>query len=848
MWISYSDSEVNSFHPVCERALNYALKLKGLDNDYVAKHHQTTGSLEMDYVIQNTNTGKYLCVVEVKRTPADVHSARYQFQAMSYVQMNAGQNEKPFYILTNLEYAFSFRYDSTRPRVFQQMLKPGLTHVGDFSSYTEQDFIEKLGDFFAQQIDDFLNDRYDYLVTLEDFANHMEAIKSNNKRWKTHLAVLLYEYIRGAFNAVSRNELKDIRLFRSDVQRICDEALRVNFKDIFTYSNSNFENTFSISKSMFSDIYNFGEQNINGNTIAGILHSIISSGHEHEGEVPTDLELARIVAVLAKHSSNNLKNGGIICDPAAGSGNLINEIIPEFNLKPTQILANDVNSKLLELLSMRIGLNYPKTISKRNSPQIYNKDIADMDENIFSDVEVVVMNPPFCAGINSIPRRNKIYTKIRKLTRNKPDTDVGQMPLEAAFLEMVLNLVKEGTTIACIFPKTHLMGRGPESQVIRRLLLNSFGLHTVFTYPGEDIFDDVTMDTCVLVGHAHTRNDEIKVISSYDRIPDIDTHHFYNSLAQKMTASFSQITPGIVGKYISFEELSGAIIDGWRALNSEMVEAITFVEEKIKLNTKIKSLEDCEIPIKRGIAGNSGGSDLMFIDSRDDFKPLLGHLTINTASGIRNARKLKAIDIGRGDSEFFDISLNDDNTVDETIRIFNSLSVRAGKQQRKTKTNDEWKKILKRESDGRVSENSVLIPRGIRVHGKVYLSKSPVFVSTNFVVCSLPSYEDAILMASWMSTIFYQLVCEVCSKDQEGMRKMECTDILKTYVPDKKLVTKNTIDKIKKEIDKIDFIELKNPVIREVDKIWAEELFGADSSDSLEDAKRLLSYLANKRN
>lgn len=129
MWISYSDSEVNSFHPVCERALNYALKLKGLDKDYVAKHHQTTGSLEMDYVIQNTNTGKYLCVVEVKRTPADVHSARYQFQAMSYVQMNAGQNERPFYILTNLEYAFSFRYDSTRPRVFQQMLKPGLSHV-----------------------------------------------------------------------------------------------------------------------------------------------------------------------------------------------------------------------------------------------------------------------------------------------------------------------------------------------------------------------------------------------------------------------------------------------------------------------------------------------------------------------------------------------------------------------------------------------------------------------------------------------------------------------------------------------------------------------------------------------
>lgn len=847
MWISYSDSEVNSFHPVCERALKYALKLHGLDKDYIAKHHQTTGSLEMDYVIQNVKTGKYLCVVEVKRTPADIHSARYQFQAMSYVQMNSGQNEKPFYILTNLEYAFSFRYDPARPRVFQQMLQPGITHVGDFSSYSEQKFIEKLSDFFAQRIDDFLNDRYDYLVTLEDFANHMEAIKFNNKRWKTHLAVLLYEYIRGAFNAVSRNELKDIRLFKNNVKRICNEAVRVNFKDIFTYSNSNFENTYSIDSSMLSDIYNFGEQNINGNTIAGILHSIILSGHEHEGEVPTDLDLARIVAVLAKHSSENLKNGGIVCDPAAGSGNLINEAIPEFNLNPTQILVNDINTKLLELLSMRIGLNYPKTISKQNSPQIYNKDIADMDKSIFSDVEVVVMNPPFCAGINSIDRRKKIYVKIKELTGHNPFTDIGQMPLEAVFLEMVLTLVKDGTTVACIFPKTHLVGRGPESQVIRRMLLNSFGLHTVFTYPGEDIFDDVMMDTCVLVGYVHKKIDQIKVISSYDRIPDIDIHKFYNSLSQNMATSFSQIMPGIVGKCVDYDELKNSLDDGWRILNSEIDEAITFVENRIKLNAKIKLLKDCDLSIKRGGAGNCGGSDLVFIDSRDDFMPLLKHLTINVASGMRNA-VIDTIDIGSGDSKFFDMALNDDFTVNETIRIYNTLPARKGRQQRNSKTNGEWKKILRRESNGRFPQNSVLIPRGVRTIGKVYFSKNSVFVSTNFVVCSLSSYDDAVLMASWMSTIFYQLVCEVSSKDQEGMRKMEVADILKTYIPNKDQITINTMDRIKKEIKNIKFVELKNPMVREIDKIWAEELFGKDSTDILEEAKRLLSYLTNKRN
>lgn len=54
MWISYNDSEVNCFHPICGRALNSALRLIGKENQYIVMHHQYTGALEMDYVVQNT--------------------------------------------------------------------------------------------------------------------------------------------------------------------------------------------------------------------------------------------------------------------------------------------------------------------------------------------------------------------------------------------------------------------------------------------------------------------------------------------------------------------------------------------------------------------------------------------------------------------------------------------------------------------------------------------------------------------------------------------------------------------------------------------------------------------------
>lgn len=576
MWISYSDSEVNRFHPICERALNYALRLIGKDDQYRVLHHQYTGALEMDYVVQNIATGKYLCVVEVKRTPADVHSARYQFQAMSYVQMNAGQSEKPFYILTNLEYAFSFRYDAGRSRVFQQMLKPGLSHIGSFNIDDEEIFVEKLARYFSERLTDYTNNSYEYLVTLEEFASHMEHIKDEPKRWKTHLAALLYEYIRGAFTFINRNELRDIRLFRNDVERICDEAARVNFKDIFNYSDESFERTVDIENDTLIDLYDFGNQNINGDSVAGILHSIVSAGHEHDGEVPTDLELARIVAELAKYSSGDLEPTDLVCDPAAGSGNLISAAIPTYNLLPTQIVVNDVNSKLLELLSLRIGLNYASTISLRNSPAIYNRNIADIEPLFFNDVKVVVMNPPFSAGINCVARKQPMYRTIKRLTGSDAKTSIGQMSLEAVFLELLIELVQPGTTISCVFPKTHLMGRGPEAKAIRRLLLHQFGLHLVFTYPGDEIFDDVTKDTCILVGRAKMPADSVKVVSSYDKIPNIDIHRFAQTLPNDASEDFAPMMPGVVVKKISTQELSDTTEDGWRMLNSEMVDAITF--------------------------------------------------------------------------------------------------------------------------------------------------------------------------------------------------------------------------------------------------------------------------------
>ena len=844
MWISYSDSEVRRFHPICEKALNMAIRNLKLDNQYEVVHHQYTGSLEMDFVIKNKSTGNYVCVVEVKRTPADVHSARYQYQAMSYVQMNSGITEKPFYIITNLEYAYLLRYDSSKEKVFQQILKPGLCKIALFKNTTEKKFIDLLTDFYVEKLQSFFNDSYDYLITFDEFANIASTVKENHKEWKSSLALMLYEYIRGSFDFIRRKDLHDIRIFNNNISRICNEAARVNFKDIFLYDQNNFASDVRIPNNVLIDLYELGKTNINGDAIADILHQIVSTGREHYGEVPTDLELGRLVSVLAK--SMNEKKNITICDPAAGSGNLISSAIDVFSLKPNQIIVNDINVKLLELLSLRLGLKYANIINRENSPKIYNRDIANFEKEFFNSVDIILMNPPFVAGINCVDRKNILYSSIQEIKGCKAILNVGQMPLEGVFLELINTLVPSGTIIACVFPKTHLMARGEESKAIRKYLLNNFGLKKIFLYPRQGIFNGVMMDTCVLIGNSKQENDEIEIILSYDNIPDIDIHLFENVLKNEFDDVFKSYMPGIICKTIVADELYNCIDDGWRQLNNEMIESIEYVKKNIETSDKLEMFEQSNTIFRRGQAGNSGGSDLLFIDSKNDFWNSISNLGVNTSIGIRNAF-MDSYEVTNGDSKFYNISINEPQITSEVVKLYLSFPVREGRQRRTQKSYEELIAILNSESRNVVSANSVLIPRAIRKSGKVYLTNEPSFVSTNFVVCSMQDYNSALVLSSWMTTIFYQLLCEVSSKDQEGMRKMEVNDIKKTFVPKMNKIDIKIIEEINNEKSKIEFLDLRNPKIRNIDIIWAKYLFGRNYEEKLNAALRLLEFLANRR-
>lgn len=844
--IQYSDSEIAVYHPLCEKALNRALQLLGQEKRYRVVHHRYTGTLEMDFVIENVATHKYICVIEVKRTPAAVSSTRYQFQAMSYVQSNAGLTEKPYYIITNLEKAILFRYDVTRPRTYQQMVQPGVSVIGDFHSFADENALcNALADYFQNALSIVLTDRCNYFLTLDDFATEMEPAKSDYRKWKSSLAIMLYEYIRGAFQYVGRKDLPDIRIFHGNVQKICEEGSQVDFTNIFNYCIAQFDPTVTIGNKLLTELFHYGWQSVTGDAIANTLHQIVSEGHEHEGEVPTDLELARIVAILAHNVSGDLTAEECVCDPAAGSGNLISSAIPVYNLAPNQIIANDWNRQLLELLSLRLGLNFASSISKKTAPHITCQDLSSLAPSYFKNVKVVLVNPPFVAGINCVERKQFFYEAIRNITGGNAITNNGQMPLEAVFLELLIELLPVGTTIACVFPKTHLTARGNESVIVRMLLLANFGLKKIFVYPGENIFENVLKDTCVLIGTTKQPHNHIDILTSLVNIPDIDANAFQEALQKPLSSDFFTVIPGIEGKTVSRTSLIAGSVDGWRELNTDMIDAISFIQSDLVSSPKLVQMNRYNFPVKRGGAANSGGSDLLFFSSNSTLYEKYGELAV-LECGMRNAR-IDTVDIHGGDSAFLDYSLNSSEIIDAILNDYVQMRTRTGRQTKKVKSVSEWKRILEKESRGAFPENVVLVPRGIRAKGRAYFSRNRVFVSTNFVVCRMDTIEQAILLASWMTTIFYQLICEVSSNDEVGMRKMEVKDILTTLVPNFEMLSDSLYLKVQQELPAITFLDLKEPVIRNIDCIWAEELFGSHAKDRLTKVARLLAFLANRR-
>ena len=848
MILTYNDKEVECFHPICEKSLKKALKLLKIDTIYSVHHHKFIGQLEMDFVITNNTNDKVLCVIEVKRTPAAVKSSRYQYQAMSYIQQTPpALIERPYYILTNIEYSCIFRYDAQRPNVHQQLLNPGLLHNVDFVNIqSEKQLIDETSIHYASLLKIIINNSGKYCESIENIISLIISVKDQQLVWNSLFACISYEYIRGSFETVNRKGiLKDIRQYDQRLFALQKVFEKIDFKGIFRLKN--YADIPKLDNNILNNIYSFGKNNIDADELVTTIHQIISTGYENQGEVPTDIELARLMTIVAKHYQPNIK--GFVCDPAAGSGNLLSCISETYTeIEPRQIKANDKNPLLSQLLSMRIGLKYPKTINPNNAPEISVEDIIKLSKTYFEDVDLMLVNPPMIASIHCFSQRNAIYERIKELG-GTAITNIGQVPLEAAFIELLNLLAKDNCVTVALLPKTHLTSLGDAMITLRKFLLEDFGLRLIFNYPGQGLFENVTKDTIMVVGQKGYKNSQITIVNSLEAVANIDL----STVSQILNEEKDFSTNYLECIHKSYAEMYNTLSEGWIANDSITIETVNFLNEHFELNDKICKLSILSKDINRGQVGNKGLSNLLYISSsRELFDSLTKAEKTKLCAGMRNA-KLETIEVEQGDSYFFNQTnftpLHRNNIVEKYRNLTKKRNIAKNcKQRREEKSEQDILDILESESSHSCAINSVLLPRDLRRYGRVYRCSQPTFVSTNFFIIQNLNEIDSKLLASWMTTIFYQLSCERYGKNQEGTRKMERGELFKTHIPVLSRLTLEEKNKILTQGTFEGFLDLQQPEIRNVDIIWANIIFGGQSQKVLDESLDLLLRKATNRN
>lgn len=853
MWIKNTDKEVECFHPVCKEALERALRQLNLDNEYEVQHHRYVGTIEMDLVVANKGTNKILCVVEVKRTIAAVNSTRYQYQAMSYVQsLRDNELESRYYLLTNLESSCLFKFDMNRPNVYEQIIEPGFSLNHKFADVSRELFMSDLTKQYANFISIIKDDSGKYMLSFKQFADEIHDKLDKDLEWKKALVALFYEYIRGSFTKINRNELRTISQLSNKVDLICREGLKVNFKDIFSLPELSIkQRNVETSRTLLQQLFDLGKTYVDADELASVMHKVVSEEHKHEGEVPTDTDLATLMLWLVKCITGELKADEKIMDPASGSGSLLCAAANVYeHIQPSQLMANDINSRLLQLLSLRIGLKFATMVKRENTARITSINIADMSTSNFEHVKAIVMNPPYLAatGLNCLSRKTELYRRIRLLKGCEPTTISGQMPLEGPFVELVSTLAKKGTVIAAILPNTHFTTKGDASRSIRLMLLNDFGLRLIFNYPQERLFEGVTQNTSIVIGVKGTHTDDILYLYSNEVVSEIDASTISEILKSEFgIENLTNINNQFEGCLMPKEKLEQMIDDGWQIGNMTKRDAQNFVQANIATSRLLTTLSASEFnDYQRGKIGNEGCTDLLYLNANNPFlvkarKQMKGHL----AAGLNNA-KFDKLTLESGESLFFNVNGMSDRQIRKVVDMFiDEKNAKDKKQRRDKKTPEDYVSTLKKES-GRVSPaHSVMLPRMIRSYGRVFVSDRPTFVSTNFFVIEADEMGAKIL-ASWFSTIFYQLECEAYGNNRKGLRKLEKEDYEPLHVP----VTSELSEEEKQRIVSTpinEFINLRSPHIREVDRVWAEILFGEDADEFIEEALTLVPILVADR-
>jgi hypothetical protein len=555
-WLQYSDDEVARFHPAFEDAGREVLSRLGQAGADLEWLHHPGGALGIvpDFVLVQRSTGRWLLVVEVKRSRSAVFSARFQAQAKSYADNNRARfrpGRPVYFAITNLEVTVLFAAEGARPAA-ECTVSGGITESGDFSADPEaahrERYIQDLGQIVERVL---ATQRETFEVVWPPLARlwlqHADELARlgglglphpPSPSWETVseyfgqspeyaaarvtlLQGLLVDFLRGRLLGDGHpraGHLPAQNGGRADIARAIDALRAIDFDAIFDQDASGRFRDASGQVRAAMDLFARELVSQTSPSLAGLAQerqdfiSLLEQAllavypiqdRAARGKVQTDPELAQVLAALT------IDGVDTAVDPCSGDGPLLVAALDRLiamGADPADAIrlvrgieADPVSARLT---AARLSLRAASTLDSDHQPVVLNDDMFAHPQEL-ADARSVLMNPPFRryedqGGTPPPPGLLAHYREaIERLGGEPPESLGGQPNLFHYYVEFVARATAPGTRIGFVLDNKWFHNRSGNE--LRRVVLERFRILALVEYPHRAFFRPWDIATSLLI-------------------------------------------------------------------------------------------------------------------------------------------------------------------------------------------------------------------------------------------------------------------------------------------------------------------------------------------------------------
>lgn len=853
----YDDDEVGKFHPIVEASLQRILTDNDLDTEYGVQHHPIIpGSTKTpDFSIYNKRSRRTIFILEVKRTERDVDSQRYWNQTRGYVRdlTHGWEPGHKYFAITNIEKTVSFADRSGAD--IACILSGNPITAGNFDPVTHE--ADTVIDSFRTQIEPLVMSAVSntdptwadawspiinsFVVNLKSSIAALSSRESEDlsKEIGTYelLRIFLYHFI-GSF--YTHECSANARYFRSsrintnhnaaynEMRNNYARVLELDFKQIFTESPLeearisperigvilNYLNNFTETLMQYID------EAIQQNHSPEYFFDLITDHlYEHSelhssGKVMSDSELAGLLAELT------IKNGDDnILDPGSGDGALLDASYDKLKrLKATsaiphqdilnQLSGIELDPFLTQLSTFRLVMKSPHEITEETEANIISGDIFNNQRP--GQYDVVLMNPPFLRNEESVNSLSGTSTddmiKAIRSTGVDPYVLQARQPnLYFYFLNYAAHYLKADGRMGVILMSKFMNNK--DAVCLKEFLLSK--VEAVISYP-KNFFKGFRVTTSIVILSNKPMSTKVKFLNIRSELLLSNPEKITDILANDETAIEPNYSLRVVSRGILDPE------DNWRVYLIDPEDRY----RQITQSEMFTNLSDIFDDIKRGSAGNSGGSDLIFPSRTSRLEVVRSTPEEYLGYGLRNNRLRTRSLILDGNAlkeqaalsfpSSYDTSYNYGYNPDLNSPFFAQVYKDASLEY------DNWPQILNQALSSRISPQ-IIIPRADREKHAIYYNSTdqPIVLSTNFFSISGFHSESSVEQAkqikfitAYLASSFGQIQFELIANDQEGMRKIEGFMIDKLRVIDPVKIPPANLDEIVEALEQLSDAEV----------------------------------------